>query len=182
MKVSVTENRVGSIVKRAQKGDRTAIDILVKTMMPIIESMSRNKIAFPYKEDISQHLWIRFFSFLNEYDPSRGPFLCTVKKILMFARHNYVRCQNKRSNHEIVTDVLPDIAGYNDRSALLEREEADRILRILAADPLDKAIIHLYGEGYKKQQEIANVLGISRSLVAKRLMNLRKRYRQNIGY
>ena len=100
----------------------------------------------------------------------------------MFARHNYVRCQNKSSNHEIVTDVLPDIAGYNDRSALLEREEADRILRILAADPLDKAIIHLYGEGYKKQQEIANVLGISRSLVAKRLMNLRKRYRQNIGY
>ena len=89
------------------------------------------------------------------------------KKILIYARHNYVRCQNKHSNHEIATGVLPDIAGYTDRSALLEREGADWMLRILAADPLDKAIIQLYRGGYKKQQGIADVLRISRSFIAK---------------
>ena len=157
-----------------------ALGVLIQMMTPVVKTISCSKAAFSDREDVEQQLWVRFLCFVKEYDPSRGPFVAAAKMILKYEQYNYVRGARHRARREIATDVLPDVVGYLPKYTALDREETLRLLRGVTADPVEMAILCLRMDGYKKQHEIAEVLGLTRSLVAKKLMNIRKRFLGNL--
>lgn len=173
---------------RARAGDRAARDILIERNLRLVAHIVKKYYAqSAEQEDLISIGTVGLIKAISSFDPDKGVRLatyaarCVENEILM-----YFRAQKKTAGDVSLSDYLETgkdgtalsiedvVASDEDLFAdLAQREDCLRLRQAVETvlDPREKrVVIHrygLYGHAPKKQQQVAAMLGISRSYVSR---------------
>ncbi len=169
---------VGSLVQRAQKGDREAFGILVEQFQPTVQAVALRRLgnvseAMELTQDVFLHV-------LRRIDQLREP-----ERFAGWLRQVAVRMAINRATRRvppstIETSVLEATCGQDDEpiEAMISRERAERLWEAMGRlKPLDReTLIAFYIRGLSLL-EIADELDVPLGTVKRRLHTARKRLR-----
>ncbi len=173
---------------RARAGDREARNILIERNLRLVAHIVKKYYAQNVdQEDLISIGTVGLIKAIASFDPDKGVRLatyaarCVENEILM-----YFRAQKKTASDVSLSDYLETgkdgtalsiedvVASPEDLfSDLAQREDHLRLRRAVARVLTERerqVVIHrygLYGQPMKKQQQVADLLGISRSYVSR---------------
>ena len=173
---------------RARAGDREARNILIERNLRLVAHIVKQYYAQNVdQEDLISIGTVGLIKAIASFDPDKGVRLatyaarCVENEILM-----YFRAQKKTASDVSLSDYLETgkdgtalsiedvVASPEDLfSDLAQREDHLRLRRAVARVLTERerqVVIHrygLYGQPMKKQQQVADLLGISRSYVSR---------------
>lgn len=154
-----------SLIERYKNGDKTALEKLIKSNYKKVEGyilkLTCNKSL---AEDILQDTLVSAIKSIDKFEPKAefSTWLITI------ASNKYKDYLRKHKETEILLDILP--SSYSVEDEIINKDEYERVLRVLKAMPSDKRNVfilkHYYGYSY---DEIANMTGCPIGTVRSRL-------------
>jgi RNA polymerase sigma-70 factor (ECF subfamily) len=129
------------------------------------------------RDDLAQEIVVQLWQSFDRFDPHYR-FSTWMSRIALNVAISYYRRESTRARHVICADerlleAIEDTTGQSDDIRLLYQFIGN-------LDPLNKALVLLYLEGYS-YHEIADVLGISETNVATKISRLKRTLQQEFS-
>jgi RNA polymerase sigma-70 factor (ECF subfamily) len=165
------------ILKKVLEGDESAFGNIVESFQrPVFNLCYRMLGNNEAAEDAAQETFWRAFRSINKYDPERS----FPTWLLSIATHYCIDQLRKRKIplnefDDYLTEIVPDSLP-NPESISLQKEQEKQVQNFLNGLPkLDQASIILRYWHECSEEEIGQVLGISKNAVKSRLYQARKK-------
>jgi RNA polymerase sigma factor (sigma-70 family) len=157
-----------------QERFQTLVDEHRKILYKVCNSYCRNRDD---RDDLAQEIVVQLWRSFGSFD-ERYRFSTWMYRIALNVAISFYRRENTRTRH-----VIP--ADERLLEAIDDAHSQPQEIRILyqfieALDPLNKALVLLYLDGYS-YGEIANVLGISETNVATKISRLKRTMHQEFS-
>ncbi len=165
------------LIETALKGDDKAFGLLVEAYQKPVFSLCYRMLGNSRDaEDAAQESFIRAYTNLKKYDPSRS----FATWLLSIASHYCIDRMRKRqldtiSTESLPAEITPDHKAPNPEKELREAEREILIQRLLTRlNPIDRAAIILRYWHQYSEVEIAEALDLSVSAIKSRLYRSRQ--------
>lgn len=131
------------------------------------------------KEDLEQEILLQLWESMDKYDGRVKLSTWIYKVALNTAITQYRKANTKKKNKA----KLHDLALFNHSEYDFEKDEYIQLMYRYIAElrVMDKALILLYLDQYK-YEEIASIIGISKTNVATKLNRIKKSLRQRMAH
>ena len=182
---SVADLEEGELIRKAQAGDRSAYDQLVRRYQRQVYRWAYHVVrAHDLADEVTQDVFVRTYKAIDRIDPLRpfGAWLCrsAINISLNLLRKQQFRTQWAQEHHTEPTDfekesAQPD-ANLRRRRVLKKLEQA-----IDQLDPIYRTIILLRAKEEMSYEQISQALGISMGTVMSRLARARQRLKEALG-
>jgi RNA polymerase sigma-70 factor (ECF subfamily) len=182
---SVVDREEGELIRKAQAGDRSAYDQLVRRYQRQVYRWAYHVVrAHDLADEVTQDVFVRTYKAIERIDPERpfGAWLCrsAINIALNLLRKQQFRTQWAQDNRTEPTDFEKEAAQPD---ASLRRQRVLKKLEhaIDRLDPIYRTIILLRANEEMSYEEIAQALGISMGTVMSRLSRARQRLKAALG-
>ncbi len=182
---STTDIEEGELIRKAQAGDRSAYDQLVRRYQRQVYRWAYHVVrAHDLADEVTQDVFVRTYKAIDRIDPLRpfGAWLCrsAINISLNLLRKQQFRTQWAQDHHTEPTDFEKESAQPD---ASLRRKRVLRKLEkaIDQLDPIYRTIILLRAKEDMSYEQIAQTLGVSIGTVMSRLSRARQRLRDALG-
>lgn len=168
------------LITRSQKGDREAMDKLVRKYEKYIYQFAVHLSGDPtFAEDLTSETFIRAFTNIHTFR-RQSRFKTWLTRILINGFYDHYK-QTKRHSVELLSDVpIETPSSHPTPDVLLDQRQRSLLLQkaILELPHDQRIIIVLYHVQNLTYEEIANVLGIPLGTVKSRLNRARLNLRE----
>ena len=136
---SEQDERLASLMRSAQEGDRSAYAALLSEVAPLMRQMVRRRFGFVQPQDVEdlvQDVLLSVHAARSTYDSAR-PFLPWLAAIARNRMADGARRYARRVSNEVVSDRLPETFPAEDANMLLGRYgDAEALAQAMAELPL----------------------------------------------
>ncbi len=160
-----------ALIERCQKKDRVAQKQLYVFLLPYLNAVCNRYLNYPEeRQDTLQEVFIKIFSNIEKFDPSRSQFKtwavkitinCCLKCNVKAARNNTQELLIEQNTQIITPDVLEQLSD----------EDLQAFLKTMPPKYYEVFNLHII-DGFS-HKEIAELLGIEEALSRKRLSRAR---------
>jgi RNA polymerase sigma-70 factor (ECF subfamily) len=163
----------GDLMARAQRGDRSAFDELVRAHHRAVFSYARRVLGDDDRAgEVAQDTFVRAWRYRDSCDPASG----TVRAWLFAIAANRVRDARKARGEQPAGDDLPEVAagGEAGLDAFARGAMRDEVSRAVDALPPDqREVVALKYLSDLSYEDVARILGVSVSAAKMRALRAR---------
>lgn len=184
MSISITEQQLIPDVTAAQLGDISAFERLIAQCQRSVSSIALAIVKdLDASEDITQQVFIHIWQQLTTLQ-NPASFLPWVRQITRYRAFNYLR-DNKLTSQlrgDEADSVLAEFASDTELSDDLTKAQQNRIMAdFISQLPEDsREIVLLFYREEQNSQQVAELLGLSKSNVRKKLQRVRELLKEQL--
>lgn len=167
------------LVELFREGNRTAGEELQRRYVPLVKKLCRLMGLGSAIEDLEQELWCAFFEIVWRYDGRKAKFSTAVKAHLVGRRKVFLRKDGWLEPTTLSFEEVMMPQGQEDRYPILEREEAEDLVRKMKLTEKQQKILELMIEYSDNSAEIGRMLGISQQCAHCHVDRIRKKAKKN---